>query len=298
MTLVRKCDVSVIIPAYSAEDHIERSINSVFKQTVLPNEIIVVDDGSEDGTWLTLSEIAKRQNPTILKIFSKSHGGPGAARNLAIRNSSSYYLAFLDADDEWLPTKLEETMRYMGDNSYDLVAHNVLMVEGRVEKKNNISSRYSKSLGQLYYGLYCRGFLATSTVIVPVSLVKKVGGFDETLDAGQDFELWLNILSKKESRFLVFESYLTKYHVRSGSVTRNAKLRLECTIEIAKRYAPLLSTHNSSIYRGFLFRMAAIHYEAMCSYLSKNNPLLAIGVLIKFPFRLLFEFFILLKSLK
>ena len=68
-----KSDVSVIIPAYCAEDHIERAINSVFKQTLLPDEIIVVDDGSTDQTWIILAKIEKKQNDLLLCRPSCGH---------------------------------------------------------------------------------------------------------------------------------------------------------------------------------------------------------------------------------
>ena len=284
-----KNDVSVIIPAYCAEDHIERAINSVFKQTVLPEEIIVVDDGSTDKTLVVLSEIIKTQTPTNLRIFSQSHNGPGAARNLALRNSNCNLIAFLDADDEWLPTKLEETMKYMVNNGYDLIAHNVTIVEGGNEKQNNIAARYKKAANSLFFGLYCKGFIGTSTVVTSLSLIEEAGFFDETLSAGQDFDLWLKILGKKTSKFLVFDDYLTKNYIRSSSITRNVGNRLKCTLMIARRHAPKIRDLGGSPLKGLIFRVAAVHYEAFKGYLFNAKLLSALFITLNFLPTLILE---------
>ena len=292
-----KSDVSVIIPAYCAENHIERAINSVFKQTVLPDEIIVVDDGSTDQTWVILTKIAKKQNPTLLRILSQSHNGPGAARNLAIRNSNSKLIAFLDADDEWLPNKLEETMKYVVNYGYDLIAHNVIMVEGKNERKNNIAARYREASNSLFFGLYCKGFIGTSTVVTSLALIEEAGFFDETLSAGQDFDLWLKILGKKTSKFLVFDDYLTKNYIRSSSITRNVGNRLKCTLRIARRHAPKIRHLGGAPLKGLIFRVAAVYYEAFRGYLFNAQLFSALFNTLKFLPTLLLEIFYLISAL-
>lgn len=95
--------ISVIIPLYNKEKYISRCLNSVFSQTYKNFEVIVVDDGSTDGG----PDIVRRYNDPRLRLIKQENAGPGAARNRGIRESKAALLAFIDADDEWLPEFLE-----------------------------------------------------------------------------------------------------------------------------------------------------------------------------------------------
>ena len=117
-------DVSVIVAAYEANDTIIRALASIASQTLKPFEVVVVDDGSTDSTF----EVTKAYEPNmngikLLVVQSKTNKGAGSARNLAINLSSGTTLAFLDADDEWLPRKLERSMYYLAKSDYYFVAH-------------------------------------------------------------------------------------------------------------------------------------------------------------------------------
>ena len=96
--------VSVIIPTYNSKDIICDAIDCALAQTYEDIEIIVVDDGSTDGT----ENVLKQKYPTQIRYIGKPNGGPASARNLGIRNCRGEFLAFLDADDLWDPKKLEE----------------------------------------------------------------------------------------------------------------------------------------------------------------------------------------------
>jgi len=114
------CDplVSVIVPLYNGESFIEETLNSVLKQTYKDYEIVVVDDGSTDGSLRKAQSLAE-QHPDRIRVFTHPDGknmGVSATRNLAIRNSSGQLVAFLDADDIWLPRKLERQVAFMQGN--------------------------------------------------------------------------------------------------------------------------------------------------------------------------------------
>ena len=94
--------ISVIIPAYNAEQHISRAIDSVLAQTHPADEIIAVDDGSTDDTGQILRSYGRQ-----LRYIGQENGGAGAARNTGIKAARGEWIAFLDADDEWLPEKLK-----------------------------------------------------------------------------------------------------------------------------------------------------------------------------------------------
>jgi len=103
--------VSVIIPVYNAELYLEESIRSALEQTYRPFEILVVDDGSTDGS----GSIARKFKEQIIYIY-QSNQGVAAARNQGINKSSGKFLTFLDADDLWKPKKLSIQMKYMLDH--------------------------------------------------------------------------------------------------------------------------------------------------------------------------------------
>src|SRR5580700_2024778 len=99
-------DISVVIPACNAERFIETTLRTVYAQTLAPREVIVVDDGSKDGTAALVERVARGASvPTTL--LQQANAGPGAARNRGVSAARGELVAFVDADDEWLPEKLE-----------------------------------------------------------------------------------------------------------------------------------------------------------------------------------------------
>jgi glycosyltransferase involved in cell wall biosynthesis len=116
---------SVIVPAYNVEPYLREALESVLAQTVTPHEIVVVDDGSTDGTGAVADEIA-REHP-LVRVVRQANGGPAVARNTAIEMSTGEFLVFLDADDVMLPDRIEQQLGY-------LLAHpEVGLVVGAVE---------------------------------------------------------------------------------------------------------------------------------------------------------------------
>ena len=100
-------EISVIIPTYNRCDLLKRAINSVIKQTITPKEIIIVDNGSTDQTYQMVSSLFPEIN-----YFIEKKGGVSAARNKGILESKSKWIAFLDSDDTWKPTKSEKQMEF------------------------------------------------------------------------------------------------------------------------------------------------------------------------------------------
>lgn len=111
--------VSVVIPSYNREKTIKKCLDSVISQTYKAYEIILVDDGSTDKTI----EQAERLGCSYLKVIKQNHKGAQAARNLGIVNACGEYIAFLDSDDEWLPTLLEEFMYLLQKEKENIVIY-------------------------------------------------------------------------------------------------------------------------------------------------------------------------------
>ena len=192
--------------------------------------------------------------------------------------------------------QLARSIFHIEREKFILVAHNIFIVRGQHQEKINISGRFQNSSNSLFHGLYRRGFISTSTVVASLSAIHQAGGFDTSLQVGQDFDLWLKMLGSQDSQFFIFDEYLAKYYVREKSITRRADSRLSCTIKIAQRHAPLLRQHNGSPIISLWFRLVAVHYEAIRAHICSKKYNAAFRVLLKLPVVFIMETMRLVKT--
>ena len=256
-------DVSVIIPAYRARATIGRALASVASQTRKPRQVIVVDDGSDDGTFEAAEAMAGRMNGIALRVESQDNRGAGSARNRALAEATSMYVAFLDADDEWMADKIERSMAVLGGASHVLVGHDFIRVEADGTQQIIECARRFQRARNPFAGLFRQGFIGTSSVVARRDAVQAAGGFDESLETAQDFDLWLKMLAADGATFTIFPEALTRYHVTGGSITSFTARRLVCSLIIARRHAPGLLD--------LWYRIVAIHYEAITAYRSGGH---------------------------
>jgi glycosyltransferase involved in cell wall biosynthesis len=184
--------VSVVIPAYRASGDIAVALDSVFAQTFPHLETIVVNDGSPDTAEL---EHALEPYRRRIRYIVQPNRGAGAARNAGIRAARGRYLAFLDADDRWLPDFLERQLAYLdAQPACDLVyADALLSGESVLAGRRFMDTAPSEGDVTLLRLVQQRCNIVLSTVVVRRAVVVKAGLFDETLRRGQDFELWLRL---------------------------------------------------------------------------------------------------------
>ena len=279
-------DVSVIIPAYRAQSCIGRALDSVARQTLKPRAAIVVDDGSPDGTYDTARGHAGRMGEVELVVIRQDNAGAGAARNRALAEAGTRYVAFLDADDEWLPEKLARSMAYLAAGDYVLVAHDSVMVRDGIETRIPCAARFRAAAAAPFVGLYRRGFIDTSTVVARRDAVLAGGGFDTSLANAQDFELWLAMLKDPGTRFEVFDEPLSRYHVTAGSIMSHVERRRRCCVEIARRYAFDLKRHRGSPLMSLWFRILAVHYEAVAAHRARGDRAGVFCAAARLPFEL------------
>jgi cellulose synthase/poly-beta-1,6-N-acetylglucosamine synthase-like glycosyltransferase len=182
-------EVAVIIPCYNVERYLQRALDSVFSQTFSDFEIYAVDDGSTDGTTRVLEANANR-----CRFVSQTHAGPAAARNRAIRMSNSPFVAFLDADDEWLPRKLESQIALLKqDPALGLACSLGSFDESGDEKRANPAADNIPRSGRMFQSLVRDCFVFTPTAVVRRRCLEEVGLFNESLAVSEDFNLWLRI---------------------------------------------------------------------------------------------------------
>lgn len=271
--------VSVIIPAYQAARTIGRALESVAAQTVLPSQIIVIDDGSDDGTIDAANKKIEPLHGIDLRVLHQNHKGAGAARNLGLREATSTYVAFLDADDEWLSEKLARSLEEITRTNSVLVSHNYILRDITGHDTTVLKcDRNFQAPGDPFVNLYKKGYIATSAVLARRDALIAAGGFDESLHTAQDFALWLALLKPPGTPFHIFSDALIRYHVTSGSITSHTKRRLECSLKIARDFRPNLAS--------FLYRVLAIHYEAVTVYRAQGKVAKAVAVIALLPFNL------------
>ena len=282
----RTADLSVIIPAYRAADTIGRALASIAAQTVKPREVIVIDDGSDDGTLDAATAMGRSMDGIAVQVLSQQNAGAGAARNKGIAAASGTYLAFLDADDEWLPEKIAHSMATIEDGLHVLVSHNYLRIEVDGQEHMVDCARRFNAAPDPYVGLYRQGFIATSTVLVRREAALAAGGFDETLATAQDFDLWLKILGQPGATFAVLPVELTRYYICDGSITTFTARRLACTLRIARRHVLALTGRAGSMLMHLWIRVCAVHYEAFNAHCASRRPMAALMTALSLPWHL------------
>lgn len=213
------CQVTVIIPAFNARDTIIRAIHSVRQQSIKSLEVIVIDDGSVDDTAdVVLNNIHSDENMHLIRMEKNS--GVSAARNAGIRLARGEFLAFLDADDTWMPEKLSKQLEAMrNDPSITLVSCNSQLIsESGMPIKEGHLNRPPIEGYDAWKTLLIYNFLPTPTVLTRTSLVNEIGGFDESLAVGEDLDLWIKLSLK--GKVVVLKEILTNYYDQVGSLMK------------------------------------------------------------------------------
>ncbi len=190
-------EISVIIPTYNRCDLLKRAINSVIKQTITPKEIIIVDNGSTDQTYQMVSSLFPEIN-----YFIEKKRGVSAARNKGILESKSKWIAFLDSDDAWKPTKLENQIGYsvFNQDKYRIIHTDETWY--RNKKFLNQLKKHKKSGGNIFKNSLQLCCISPSSVVLKKQIFDDYGLFDENLEVCEDYDMWIRITAKEEVGFL------------------------------------------------------------------------------------------------
>lgn len=214
MTLVSL--VTTIIPAYNAAAYVRETIESALAQTHRDQEVIVVDDGSTDGTW----EILQSYGDAIQAV-RQPNGGVGLARNQAARIARGEWLAFLDADDLWLPNKLERQLEEAGRTGAALIYTNRENF-GSCETVSTVQSdAVTLHAGDIFEPLLLGNFITLSSVMLSRQAFQAAGGFEEArhLAAVADWDLWCRVAATQTAA--VCREPLTRYRRHPEGMSRS-----------------------------------------------------------------------------
>lgn len=195
--------ISVVIPTHNRYEFLKRAILSVVMQTHIPDEIIIVDDGSSDNTSKITLDFP------LIKYIYQENAGVSSARNLGIKNAKYDWVAFLDSDDEWHPDKLKEQIYFHKKNPNILMSYtDELWIRDGIELK--IPKKFAKFGGEIFERCLSHCIIAPSSSLMHKSLLDKVGAFDQTLEVCEDYDLWLRVAISHQIG-LINQKLITKY---------------------------------------------------------------------------------------
>ena len=194
--------ISVIIPTWNRIASLPRALDSVYRQTMPPHEVIVVDDGSTDSTLVYLS----KHYPQVI-VISQPNAGVSNARNTGIKAATGDWLALLDSDDEWLPLKLEKQVQALKfDATYRVCHTDEIWIRNGV--RVNSGNKHQKYGGWIYDKCLPLCAMSPSSILLHQSIFSEYGLFDESLPACEDYDMWLRICAQEP--VLYIEDFLLR----------------------------------------------------------------------------------------
>lgn len=224
--------VSVIIPAFNSSKTIKKTIDSVLVQTLTDFELIIINDASTDNT---LDIISQYQDPR-LQVFSYPHGGGNVSRNRGLKHALGEYVSFLDADDIWEADKLElqlQTLQKLQQNTEVAIAYSWT---DYINEEDNVILKgcHTNANGDIYEKLLVHNFLENgSNPLIRKTSIVELGGFDETLTAAQDWDMWLRLAQKYH--FVCVPKVHILYRVTTNSVSTNLNRQEEACLKVLEK---------------------------------------------------------------
>ena len=208
-----RVSVSVIIPSFNRAELLPRALDSVLAQTRPVDEIIVIDDGSDDAT----SELIPAHYPQV-RYLRQANTGVAAARNRGIQTARGEWLAFLDSDDAWLPQKIEHQLIAIERYPDSVLIHGD-EIWIRHGKRVNAMKKHAKTGGWIYRRCLPLCVISPSATIIHRAIFASVGLFDESLPVCEDYDLWLRITARCPVHFLD-EPLIVKYGGHEDQLSR------------------------------------------------------------------------------
>ena len=206
--------VAVVIPTFNRWPTVCRAIDSVLSQSRVPDEIIVVDDGSNDHTACKL----KARYDGQITVLEQTNRGVSAARNIGIAQSSADWVALLDSDDEWLSKKLAMQIALVRENHNCVLCHtDEIWIRNGV--RVNPMLKHKKYGGDVFQHSLSMCVISPSSALIRKSLIEQLGGFDESLPACEDYDLWLRVCANHEVHY-VNQPLLIKYGGHEDQLSR------------------------------------------------------------------------------
>ncbi|MEH2240651.1 glycosyltransferase [Nostoc sp.] len=252
--------ISVIIPAYNSEKTINYTIQSVLNQTFTHLELIVINDGSQDSTLKVVTQIQDSR----IKVFSYSNAGGNVSRNRGLQRAVGEFVSFLDADDLWTPDKLQSQLKALQENITAKVAYSwtdYIDANGQFI----VSGKRINVNGSAYENLLLNNFLENgSNPLICRKALMTLGGFDESLSAAQDWDMWLRLASKFD--FICVPSVQILYRISANSVSTNVIRQEKACLQVLER---AYKERPSTLKQSWNISLANLYKYLTCKALQK-----------------------------
>lgn len=222
--------IAAIIPAYNSAHFLKDCIDSILQQTFPVAEIIVVDDGSTDDP----RAVVETYSDPRIRYFRQKNGGLANARNTGVRETTSPWVGFLDADDRWEPRKLELQVKALQADPEAVLCYTGKLLAGPGELRSVAPAEpVEKNWPKLRY----QNTITPSTVIIRRDALEAVGGFDDQLRACEDWDLWVRLGPK--CRMVAVDEPVTWYRMTANSLSTNVDRMLTSVERMLKTSLPL-----------------------------------------------------------
>lgn len=264
--------VSVVIPAFNADEYLQEALHGVISQIHENWELIVIEDGSITNAEAIVAEVARSQ-PNKRIVFERLtvNLGQAAARNVAINLSHGSFIALLDSDDIWLPTHLAAAIEKLDQTRADIVYSTSVLLDGNAHQVLGTWGPSSDELRKFPISLLTRNFITPSSTVLRKSVFERVGYFNEDrhIQGVEDFDLWLRAIREQ----IAFE-YLggvhclyRKGHESAATSTSNMHLMTQRITQVLEKYVysiPSLKTRDANLILAESYRTAAYNNIQIC----------------------------------
>lgn len=233
--------VDVVIPAYNAETFITKTLESVAKQSYSIQSVIVVNDGSTDGTQACVNQFAQSFPHLNIILINQENTGLSAARNAGIRNCRADYIALLDADDLWNPEKLSNQVKLFSNSPMNHLgvvycAYLLINEQDQLLPSTPKSVIAPKLRGNVHHKLLLGNFISGSgsSVLIKRSVFDEIGLFDEDLRACEDWDMWIRIAKKYQFDFT--HDPLVSIRVHQNNMQKDTMRMLSAELMVLNKF--------------------------------------------------------------
>lgn len=228
--------VSIVIPVFNKEEWINQTLLTVYNQTYSNWECLIIDDGSTDGSLAVVNEFVTN-HPGKWKVISQENSGQTRTRNLGIQLAEGEYIAFLDGDDLWLPSKLELQMEKMlaNPNFGLLLTSYVIFSEGQLHNFRVVFNSDAKKMISRWLNMTGFGGLIESTGLMKKTTLEKFGSYSESFSMTAGLDLCLKVISELEVGIL--KEPLVLYRLSPGQLHKQEDLLVKDLNIVTRKYA-------------------------------------------------------------
>lgn len=227
---MKKGMVSVITPTYNRESFLPIAVKSVLSQSFLNWELLIIDDGSTDNTRKIVRDY---ELDSRIRYFYQENSGQAAARNVGLGHANGEYICFLDSDNAWVRDKLKIQIALFAEiANIDVVYGDIEIIDrdGKVLSRKNMA-RFSGHITEHLLQDNCVSF---NTAMTKASTLKLIGGMDEAVGVGDDYDLWLRI--SVSAKFLYVPEIFVQYRVMDDQISSNKEARFDSNMQTIRRF--------------------------------------------------------------